>query len=98
MNINIEADLALGKLSFNEEAKQRGKSIRRIRKFQSISLSVLRTLLLGGLCFVILYPVIQQLLLAFRAPMDANDPSVVWIPKNWSVQNFTIAALVLDYW
>ncbi|CDR31256.1 Inner membrane ABC transporter permease protein ycjP [Acholeplasma oculi] len=98
MNINIEADLALGKLSFNEEAKQRGKSIRRIRKFQSLSLSVLRTLLLGGLCFVILYPVIQQLLLAFRAPMDANDPSVVWIPKNWSVQNFTIAALVLDYW
>ena len=98
MNINIEADLALGKLSFNEEAKQRGKSIRRFRKFQSLSLSVLRTLLLGGLCFVILYPVIQQLLLAFRAPMDANDPSVVWIPKNWSVQNFTIAALVLDYW
>ena len=30
--------------------------------------------------------------------MDANDPSVVWVPKNWSIQNFKLAAMVLDYW
>lgn len=98
MNINVNANLSLGKLELIEAAKERGKSIRRVRKFQSILLSVLRGLLLGGLCFIILYPVIQQLLLGFRAPIDSNDPSVIWIPKNWSLQNFTLAAIVLDYW
>jgi len=98
MNINVNASLSLGKLELIEAAKERGKSIRRVRKFQSILLSVLRGLLLGGLCFIILYPVIQQLLLGFRAPIDSNDPSVIWIPKNWSLQNFTLAAIVLDYW
>lgn len=98
MNSRITANLGLGQLSLVEEAKERGKNIRRVRKFQSILISVLRALLLGGLCFIILYPVIQQVLLGLRAPMDANDPSVVWVPKNWSFQNFRLAMLVLDYW
>lgn len=98
MNSKITANLGMGQLSLVEAAKERGKSIRRVRKFQSILISVLRALLLGGLCFIILYPVIQQVLLGLRAPMDANDPSVVWVPKNWSFQNFRIAAIVLDYW
>jgi len=98
MNSKITANLGMGQLSLVEAAKERGKSIRRVRKFQSILISVLRALLLGGLCFIILYPVIQQVLLGLRAPMDANDPSVVWVPKNWSVQNFRLAAIVLDYW
>ncbi|MFA7417274.1 MAG: carbohydrate ABC transporter permease [Acholeplasma sp.] len=98
MNLNVNANLGLGKLTLVEAAKERGKSIRRVRKFQAILISVLRALLLGGLCFIILYPVIQQVLLGLRAPMDANDPSVIWIPKNWSFQNFRLAAIVLDYW
>lgn len=98
MNMKINASLDHGMLSFNEEAKRKGKNLRTIRKFQSFLLAVLRTVLLGGLCFVILYPIIQQLLLGFRAPIDANDPSVVWIPKNWSTENFKIASIVLDYW
>ncbi|NWH10537.1 carbohydrate ABC transporter permease [Acholeplasma laidlawii] len=98
MNSRITANLGLGQLSLVEAAKERGKNIRRVRKFQSILISVLRALLLGGLCFIILYTVIQQVLLGLRAPIDANDPSVVWVPKNWSFQNFRLAMLVLDYW
>src|SRR5690554_6820357 len=98
MNIKITADREFGKLTLVEAAKERGKSLRRVRKFQSILISVLRALLLGGLCFIILYPVIQQLLLGLRAPIDSNDPSVIWIPKNWSFENFRLAAIVLDYW
>lgn len=98
MNMKINANLDHGMLSFNEAAKRKGKNIRTIRKMQSLLLAILRTVLLGGLCFVILYPIIQQLLLGFRAPIDANDPSVIWIPKNWSTENFKIASIVLDYW
>lgn len=69
----------------------------RKKKFQTISLSVLRSVLLFGLCFVILFPTIQQLSMALRAPEDVNNPAVVWIPENWSLMNITIAATVLQY-
>ncbi|MBU1020839.1 MAG: carbohydrate ABC transporter permease, partial [Firmicutes bacterium] len=54
--------------------------------------------LLFGLCFVILFPTIQQISMALRAPEDVNNPAVVWIPQHWSLMNLKIAATVLDYW
>ncbi len=71
---------------------------RRKKNIKKMVISIIRTVILFGLCFVILYPIIQQLLQAFRAPEDANDPSVIWIPKIWSLKNFKIASIVLDYW
>lgn len=70
----------------------------RRNKIQGCGLKFMRTVLLFGLCFVILFPTIQQISMALRAPIDVNDPAVVWIPKNWSLKNVEIAALVLDYW
>lgn len=98
MNLNIQADLKLQKLSPKNVNAQRATKVRRTRKFQAFSLSLMRAIILGGLCFVILYPIIQQVLLALRAPQDANNPTVIWIPKNWSVQNLRIAIITLDYW
>lgn len=69
----------------------------RKKKFQTIAMTVLRTVLLFGLCFVILFPTIQQLSMALRAPEDVNNPAVIWIPENWSLMNLKIAAVVLDY-
>lgn len=70
---------------------------RRRRNITKFLTSLVRTIFLFGLSFVILFPTIQQLLMAFRAPFDINNPAVVWIPMNWSVENFEIASLVLDY-
>lgn len=97
MNVNISANLNEQKLVETNLIKLRGDAIRRKRKTQAFLASFIRTIFLAGLCFVILYPTIQQILLAFRAAADTNDPSVIWIPKNWSVENFKYAAMVLDY-
>ena len=43
-----------------------------------------RFLILFGLCFVILYPLIFMLSTAFRPNEQMNDPSVVWIPKSFT--------------
>ena len=75
----------------------RNKLVRK-RKFQTYSLAILRSVLLFGLCFVILFPTIQQLSMALRAPEDVNNPAVIWIPEHWSLMNLKIAAVVLDYW
>lgn len=57
-----------------------------------------RMIILFGLCFVIVFPIIQQVSMALRAPEDVNNPAVVWIPENWSLMNLRISMVVLDYW
>jgi multiple sugar transport system permease protein len=69
----------------------------RKRKFKNFFGAFIRYVFLLGLCFVILFPTIQQILMALRAPQDVNNPAVVWIPETWSLLNIRIAALVLDY-
>ena len=69
----------------------------RSKKSKEITMVVLRSVLLFGLCFVILFPTIQQISMALRAPEDVNNPAVVWIPLHWSLMNLKIAAVVLDY-
>ena len=50
--------------------------------------------LLYGLSFVILYPLIQQISIALRDPADIHNALVLWIPENFSLQNFKIALIV----
>ncbi len=65
---------------------------------QHVFLKVLRFVILFGLSFVIIYPILQQISVAFRAPTDINNVSVVWIPETFSLENFRIAFQALDYW
>ena len=61
-----------------------------------------RFLILFGLCFVILYPLIFMISTAFRPAEQMNDPSIVWLPKSltlsniqevWEVMNFDATLL-----
>src|SRR5690554_4796595 len=81
-----------------EEFRSPAAKFRRKRKYGKFFGSFFRYLFLLGLCFVILFPTIQQILQALRAPADINKPSVVWIPEVWSIENIKIAIVVLDYW
>ena len=58
---------------------------------------LLKYTFLFGLCFIILYPLLQQIMVAVRNPNDVNDPMVKWVPNSLSIDNFTIAAVGLDY-
>ncbi len=49
-----------------------------------------------GLGFVLLYPVLYLLSNAFKANIDAVDPTVVWIPKNYTLNNFILAWNTMD--
>jgi multiple sugar transport system permease protein len=60
--------------------------------------NVFKYVLVVGLCFVILYPLMLQLAIAFRAPTDVNNPTVLWIPGEFSIKNFQVAMIALRYW
>ncbi len=68
------------------------------RKIATGATSLLRTIIFIGLSFVILFPIFQQLMVAFRHPEDVNNPLIVWIPETWSLLNFKIAIMLTDYW
>jgi len=68
------------------------------RKSLGFGGALFRTLILIGLCFVILFPIFSRLSFGFRHPIDLSNPLVVWIPETWSTINFQIAAKLLSFW
>lgn len=73
------------------------KAVRR-RKAGSKLVSILRGFIFFGLSFVIVFPIFEEISLAFRDPIDLNNKLVNWIPENYSLFNFKISIILLDYW
>ena len=57
--------------------------------------AVFRFLILFGLGFVIMYPLLYMISCSFRERADMNDPTVVWIPRHFtlSVMKDTVQAM-----
>ena len=66
-------------------------------KAASAGWKIFRFLLLFGLSFVILYPLLYMLSTAFRPIEEINDPSVIWIPKTFTLENFKQVIEMMDY-
>ena len=60
--------------------------------------TILRGFLFIGLAFVIVFPIFQQFTLSIRHPIDLNNKLVNWIPENYSIFNFQLSSILLDYW
>ena len=81
-----------------EELNNPIKKAVRMQKISNFATSLLRAIIIFGLAFIILFPIIQQFAIALRDPIDINNPLVQWIPETPSVVNFKIATALLDYW
>lgn len=66
-------------------------------KALKITTSVLRTIFLVGMAYVLLYPVLFLLSNAFRDPIDRLDPTVIWIPRTLTLNNFVLADEMLAF-
>lgn len=60
--------------------------------------TITRFLILFGLCFVILYPMLYMLSCAFRAQEDMHDPTVMWIPRHLTLEIIQQTMRVMDFW
>ena len=52
--------------------------------------SAIRLFFMLEMAFIILYPIIYMLSMAFRDSADMWDLSIVWIPKNFTLENFEL--------
>lgn len=67
------------------------------RKTKGLLLSTVRLLILAGICFVILYPLLLKVSISFMSMSDLYDSSVMFIPKHATMHNFRLAAETVDY-
>lgn len=58
---------------------------------------IFRFFILFGLGFVIMYPLLFMFSTAFRPNEQMNDPSIVWIPKSFTLDNLKQTWEVMDF-
>ena len=56
-----------------------------------------RFVILFGLSFVILYPLIYMISCTFRERTDMNDPTVMWIPRNYTLSVLKDTMNAMDF-
>ncbi len=56
-----------------------------------------RLLLIIGICYIFLFPVLYMVTVAVRPPSAVDDPSSVWIPRELSLESIQTATKLLDY-
>lgn len=56
-----------------------------------------RFIIIFGLSFVILYPILYMISTSLRPQAEMNDPSVMWIPKTIRFENFTEIWQAINY-
>lgn len=85
-----------------EVAETRRAGLGKVLRFHPVKLvellwRVIRAVLIIGISFIIVYPLLVQVSLAVMGPEDVMDLSVHWIPRHFTTMNFRIAFGHMNY-
>lgn len=61
-----------------------------------ILVTILRHVFMIGVSYVVLYPMLYMASNAFKPVEQFYDPSIVWLPKSLTLENFQLVAMVID--
>ena len=69
------------------------------KRLIAIGVSIVRAILLFGLCFLILQPILQKISVSFMEEQDLYNPIVINIPEHFTTENYTLCAdpQLMDY-
>lgn len=59
---------------------------------------IFRFIILFGLGFVILYPLIYMVSCTFRESSDMSDPTVMWVPRHYTLSVLKDTIKAMDFW
>ncbi|MDR0375769.1 MAG: carbohydrate ABC transporter permease [Treponema sp.] len=68
------------------------------KKTASFIYKICRALLIFGLCFLIIQPLLDKLSVSFMEQQDLYDGTVISIPRHFTVENYSLASRLLDFW
>jgi len=69
------------------------------KRVMAIGVSIVRAILLFGLCFLILQPILQKISVSFMEEQDLYNPIVINIPEHFTTDNYVLCAdpLIMNY-
>ena len=67
------------------------------RTVMQYGISICRAILLFGLCFLILQPLLNKISVSFMTEQDLYDPIVTAIPLHFTTENYKLAAGLMEY-
>jgi len=68
-----------------------------VNRSKNMVVGLIRAIFIVSMCFVILYPILYMISMAFRTVDDIFDPTVIWIPKTVTFDNFLKVFEMMDY-
>lgn len=68
------------------------------KRVGDIAYRVIRAVLLFGLCFLILQPLINKLSVSLMTEANLYDATVINIPRDWTFGNFKLVNELIGYW
>ena len=66
------------------------------RRLKEIAVSVIRALLMFGLCFMIIQPMITRLCVSFMTEQDLYDSTIILLPRHVTTENYKIVMDLTD--
>ncbi len=70
---------------------------RKKKNLSSIPWKTFRFIILLGLAYILLYPLIFMFSMAFRPVEQVADPMIVWIPRSLTLENIKNVFLLMDF-
>lgn len=67
------------------------------KKIMNVLVSVCRFVLLFGMCFLILQPILNKISVSFMTEEDLYNPVVISIPEHFTTENYEMAAGLMSY-
>jgi multiple sugar transport system permease protein len=68
------------------------------KRIWDITFKICRTILLFGLCFLIIQPILDKISVSFMGGQDLYDGTVISIPRNFTLGNYVLAGKLMSYW
>lgn len=93
---NMENSAGYKKLTFWERNKLSGGYLLQ-KVITEKAVSIIRFILLFGMCFLILQPIFNKISVSFMTEKDLYNPIVVSIPEHFTTGNYRLAAELMSY-
>lgn len=63
----------------------------------SIAYKIIRFILLFGMCFMILQPILNKISISFMAEEDLYNPMIISLPEHFTTANYQLASQFMEY-
>ncbi len=64
----------------------------------SVLYKIARAILLFGLCFLIIQPLLNKISISFMEEQDLYDATVISLPRNFTTSNYKLSSQLMSYW